>query len=122
MQFTKKFCMLGPDQRSHSDQSPSAWPAVAAAGREIYKLQKKRSPTGFGKRRRGVLAHCRAGNYRQIKIQKGEAAVTELEMQIIIAMRRLTSENTVKALAYLSEMLEMPGTSAADPQRDGGAA
>ena len=55
-------------------------------------------------------------------MQKGEAAVTELEMQIIMAMRRLTSENAVKALAYLSEMLEMPGTSAADPQRDGGAA
>ena len=48
--------------------------------------------------------------------------MTELEMQIIIAMRRLTSENTVKALAYLSEMLEVQGTSVADPQRDGGAA
>lgn len=69
-----------------------------------------------------MLANGRAGNYRQIKMQKGEAAVSELEMQIIIAMRRLTSENTVKALAYLSEMLEMPGTSAADPQKDGGAA
>lgn len=69
-----------------------------------------------------MLAHGRAGNYRQVKIQKGEAAVTELEMQIIIAMRRLTSENTVKALAYLSEMLEVQGTSAADPRKEDGAA
>ncbi len=61
-------------------------------------------------------------NYRQVRIEKGAAAVTELEMQIINAMRQLTTDNTVKALAYLSEMLETPGTSAADPQRAGGAA
>ena len=48
--------------------------------------------------------------------------MTELEMQIIEAMRQLTSENTVKALAYLSEMLETPGTNAAVPQKADGAA
>lgn len=32
--------------------------------------------------------------------------MTELEMQIIQAIRQLNSENTVKALAILSEMLK----------------
>lgn len=48
--------------------------------------------------------------------------MTELEMQILLELRKLNSENIVKALAYLSEMLERPKKSAADPRKAGGAA
>lgn len=47
--------------------------------------------------------------------------LTELEMEIILAMRRASDEQLLKALAYLSR-IESEGTHAAAPQTTGGAA
>lgn len=68
-----------------------------------------------------MLAHGRAGNYRQIKMQKGEAAVTELEIQIVQAMREASDERLVMAIAYLIR-LESEETRAAVLPATGGAA
>lgn len=47
--------------------------------------------------------------------------MTELERQILDALRQLNEENTVKAFAYLEVLLNTPETPAADPPRVGAA-
>ena len=56
--------------------------------------------------------------YRQVTIQKGEAAVTELEIQIVQAMREASDERLAMALAYLIR-LESEETRAAVLPEDG---
>ena len=68
-----------------------------------------------------MLAHGRAGNYKRVIIQKGEAAVSELEIQIVQAMREASDERLAMALAYLIR-LESEETRAADLPATGGAA
>jgi len=54
--------MLGPDQRSHSDQSPGAWPAVAAAGQVSIKAAEEEVSHRLRKRRCGEKCNgSRAG-------------------------------------------------------------
>ena len=44
--------------------------------------------------------------------------MTELEREIMLTLRQLNKENTVKALAYLEVLSGMQGTRAADPETE----